>query len=141
MQQNVRLMVEGLIALLLLVLVGQGISTSGNTLIDDSYQAVFLDDGQIFFGKLEKLDTQWPVLRDVYFVQQRGVNAEGKKEQTIIKRSMALYQPSHMVINADKIRLIEPVSDRSKMYQLLHAAGQKKAEMLDDILKNLDKDN
>ena len=36
---------------------------------DVPFQAVLLDSGQVYFGKISGLGTPYPVVRDVYYIQ------------------------------------------------------------------------
>lgn len=128
MQAKINLILQGLIALLLIVLVAQGIHTPGSSLVGSDYQAVILDNGQAYFGKLEKLDSGWPVLKDVYYVQQR-VSEDGKVKQSIlVKRGGEMHRPDHMIINARQIQFIEPVRDGSKVMELIENARSRGTE-------------
>ncbi len=83
------------------------------------YQAVFLDNGQAFFGKLENPDSEYPLLKEVFYIQ-RQVNPETKEVKNIlIKRGSEWHAPDHMNINSKHIVLIEPVSPGSRVSQLI----------------------
>lgn len=48
-------------------------------LVDSStFQAVFLDNSQVYFGHLSEVDTSYPVLSDVYYVQLTEATAGQK---------------------------------------------------------------
>lgn len=86
------------------------------------FQAVFMANGQVFFGKLEGAGTDWPVLKDVYYVQNQ-VNPETRETASaLVKRSNELHGPDRMVLNARQIALIEPVSTSSKVGLLISQA-------------------
>ena len=92
------------------------------------YQAVFLDNGQAFFGKLEKADSPYPLLKDVFYIQQQ-VNKDTKEVKSIlIKRGNEWHGPDRMYINSKHIVLIEPVSPDSKVAQLIKDAKAKKTD-------------
>lgn len=83
------------------------------------YQAVLLDNGQYFFGKLENADSEYPLLKDVFYVRSE-VNRETKEAKGIlIKRGNEWHGPDIMYINAKHIVVIEPVSPESKVAQLI----------------------
>jgi hypothetical protein len=87
------------------------------------YQAVFMQNGQVFFGKLELTDTDYATLRDVFFIQQQ-VNPETKQASgVLLKRSNELHAPDLMHINARQIALVEPVTPSSRVAQLSKDAG------------------
>ncbi len=86
------------------------------------YQAVFMQSGQVFFGKLEMAGGDYATLRDVYFIQQQ-VNPETKQGNSVLlKRSADLHAPDVMYINARQIALIEPVATTSRVAQLIKQA-------------------
>jgi hypothetical protein len=83
------------------------------------YQAVLLDNGQVYYGKVQGLGTPFPVLTDVYYVQQQ-VNQQTKEvKNVLIRRGTEWHAPDRMVINANHIVLVEPVSPTSKVAQLI----------------------
>ena len=86
---------------------------------DTPYQAVLLDNNQVYYGKVQGLGTPFPVLTDVYYVQQQ-VNQQTKEVKNIlIRRGTEWHAPDRMVINANHIVLVEPVSPTSKVAQLI----------------------
>ncbi|MRR14093.1 hypothetical protein EG833_01415 [archaeon] len=86
------------------------------------YQAVFLDNGQAFFGKLENPDSTYPLLKEVFYIQ-RQVNQETKEVKNIlIKRGSEWHAPDQMHINSSHIVLIEPVGPNSQVAKLIKEA-------------------
>ena len=104
-----------------------GTSSSQESLkFTTEYQAVFMANGQVFFGKLEGAGTDWPLLRDVYTIQSQ-MNPETKQmASALVRRSNDLHGPDHMLLNARQIALIEPVGAASRVGQLI---SQAKADM------------
>jgi hypothetical protein len=49
------------------------------------YQAILLDNNQVYYGKVQGLGTPFPVLTDVYYVQQQ-VNQQTKDVKNILIR-------------------------------------------------------
>jgi hypothetical protein len=89
---------------------------------DTPYQAVFMANGQVFFGKLSGLGSEHPRLDDVFYVQQQ-VNPEAKQATSVlIRRGREWHGPAYMVLNARSILLIEPVGTDSKVAQLIAEA-------------------
>ncbi|MBU1691211.1 MAG: hypothetical protein KJ958_06810 [Gammaproteobacteria bacterium] len=84
------------------------------------YQAVFMDNGQVFFGKLEQAGSDYPILRSAYAVRNQ-VNPETKEVRSeLLKRSAAeLHNPDYMALNARHIVAIEPVGANSRVAQLM----------------------
>jgi len=86
------------------------------------YQAVFLDNGQVFFGRLESGGSGFLTLRDVFYVQR--LNEADKKEarNILVKRGSEWHGPEFMRINSRHVVLIEPVAPDSRVAQLIREA-------------------
>jgi hypothetical protein len=90
--------------------------------LDTEYQAVFMDNGQVFFGKLENAGSAYPTLRDVHYIG-RQASPDGKQVANIIvKRGNEWHSPDRMYLNASHIVIIESVSVKSKVAQLIKEA-------------------
>lgn len=86
------------------------------------YQAVFMDNGQVLFGKLEKAGSDYPLLRDAFTLQGQ-VNPDTKETKTaLVRRSVELHNPDYMVLNARHILVIEPVAADSRVAQVIKQA-------------------
>jgi hypothetical protein len=112
------------VALVLLVLLAAFVLwQSSRVKLTSNYQAVFLDSGQAYFGKLESLGTPWSpyvVLTEVYYVQS-VTNPETKQTNNIlVKRGKEWHGPDRMIINTRHLVLVEPVSESSKVAQLIN---------------------
>jgi len=100
-------------------------SASARPKFDTFYQAVLLDNGQVYYGKLEGLGTPFPVLTDVYYVEHQ-VNSQTKEvKNVLVRRATEWHAPDRMVISASHIVLVEPVNPTSKVADLI---SQLKAE-------------
>jgi hypothetical protein len=86
------------------------------------YQAVLLDSGQVYFGKIDGLATNFPVLTDVFYVQSQSNPQTKEVTNILIRRGKEWHGPDRMVMNARHIVLIEPVSPDSKVAQLIAEA-------------------
>jgi hypothetical protein len=86
---------------------------------ETAYQAVLLDNGQVYYGKLEHARSEYPVLTDIYYVQNQ-VNQQTKEVTNIlVRRGNEWHAPDRMYLNARHIVLIEPVGANSKVAQLI----------------------
>jgi len=86
------------------------------------YYAVLLNNNSVYFGKLEGLGSEFPVLRDVFYVQSK-VNPENKAVTNIlVKRGREWHAPDRMIINESSIVFVEPVGADSKVAQLIAEA-------------------
>ena len=87
--------------------------------LDTLYQAVLLTNGQVYYGKLEGLGSAYPVLNDVYYVQV-GVDTGTKQTKSVLlKRGNEWHAPDRMVLNANHILLVEPVTPGSRVARLI----------------------
>ena len=83
------------------------------------YQAVLLVNGQAFFARVENLDTEHPVLHDVFYIQSR-TNPETKQvANVLVKRGQEWHGPDRMIINKRHLLLIEPVKEDSQVAKLI----------------------
>jgi hypothetical protein len=98
---------------------GSGSITGPVPKIDTAYSAVLLDTGLVYYGKLTGLDTSFPVLKDVYYIQQATDPQSKQTSNILIRRGNEWHGPEETVINARHIVLIEPVGANSKVAQLI----------------------
>jgi hypothetical protein len=118
-----------LIFLVLLLLPGllTGCTSSGDLSFPTEYQAVFLDNGQVFFGKLTHANSPFPTLLDVFFVQ-RVVSGENKEARNILMHlGSEWHGPDFMRINTRHILRIEPVAPDSQVARLIREAKKGQA--------------
>ena len=87
----------------------------------DAYQAVFLTNDQVYFGKLSNTDGQYPILRDVHYLQV--TQALQPKDQdapatniNLVKLGGELHGPiNEMVLNRDHILFYEDLKEDSQV--------------------------
>jgi hypothetical protein len=110
------------IGLVLGVLVTLGVvhcSGEGKVKFTTPYQAVLLDDNQVFYGKLSAMSTGHPLLTDVYYVKS-GVDPQTKETKSVlVRRGKELHGPDKMYLNARHIVLVEPVTPDSQVAKLI----------------------
>ncbi len=93
--------------------------TENNLSFKTDYQAIFLDNGQVFFGKLENGASAHPLVRDVYYIG-RQASPDGKEVKNILlKRGGEWHAPEFMYLTASHIVMIEPVSPTSRVAELI----------------------
>jgi hypothetical protein len=96
------------------------LEASTPTAFSTEYQLVLLDNGQAFFGHLEKFGSDHPVMRDVFYIQGQA-DAETKQvKNSLIKRGKEWHQPDSMILEGRHIVLVEPVSPTSTVAKLIH---------------------
>jgi hypothetical protein len=84
------------------------------------YQAVFLDNGQVYFGKIMGPKSNVYRLSDVYYVQQGAANLDTKMDFTILKLGNEVHGPMDtMDILASHILFIEDMKPDSKVLQAI----------------------
>jgi hypothetical protein len=86
------------------------------------YQAVFLDNGQVFFGKLSGTSSPFLTLRDVYYVKTVVEKDKKRAAHVLIKRGSEWHNPDFMRINIRHVVVIEPVGANSRVAQLIREA-------------------
>ena len=86
---------------------------------ETDYRAVLMSNGMILFGKLHGLGTPLPVLTDVYYVQTAQDPKTKKPTTVLIKRGKEWHAPDRTVLNASQIILIEPVTEDSKVMNVI----------------------
>jgi hypothetical protein len=117
-------------AILSVLVVFNGCSKSDQKIkIDTEYKAVFLDNGQVFFGKLEEQGPSYVLLSDVFYVQSQVIQQEKDKKEVrniLIKRGSEWHAPDLMYVTTRHIVVIEPVSPNSRVAQLIKEAKAQK---------------
>jgi len=117
-------------ALLVLVLAGAAViivvlarGESDLTVRDPgAYQAVFLDNGQVYFGRLKNLNDDFVSLTDIYYLQS-GALQQGEEvgaQIDLIKLGAELHQPrDEMIIHKDHIVFYEDIGRESEVAKLI----------------------
>lgn len=122
-----------IIILAALGLIGWFLSTNGllpgrNKATGESgWQAVFLTNGQVYFGKLSGKGGKYATLHDIYYLQlaQAPQPSTQKNEQqqpqvSLVKLGNELHGPvDEMKINRDHILFIEDMKNESKVVQAI----------------------
>ncbi len=90
-------------------------SASASIIDTDKYQAVFLSNGQVYFGKLQALNTEYIKLTDIFYLQTKSDTKSGNPQATstesdvqLIKLGSEVHGPDdQMVISKDQILFFE----------------------------------
>jgi len=99
--------------------------------LSGNWQAVFLSNGQVYFGKIAKMNNDIIVLRDIYYLQvvtqplQRSAEGETPTEPeqrlTLIKLGNEIHGPQdEMVINRNHVVIMEDLKDDSRVVQAIN---------------------
>lgn len=119
-------------AVIVVLLLGAGwyakrmIFSSEGAIQGDKFQAIFLTNGQVYFGKLAKVDDGYASLTNVYYLQvQQQVQPADNKDQkqpqvSLTKLGSELHGPDDsMHISRDQILFWENLKDDSKVVQAI----------------------
>ena len=95
----------------------------------NKYQAVFLNNGQVYFGKLVQVNDQYLKLTKVFYIQDSTTDAtstEKSDEQTttgdkkLIKLGKEVHGPEDaMIINRDQVTMYENLKSDSEVTKLI----------------------
>lgn len=107
-------------ALLLVIVVLRGQRLLIRT--PSAYQAVFLDSGQVYFGKLHAVNRDFLSLTDIYYLRAGTVQQGGQTEGQIdlIKLGAELHAPKdEMIINKDHVLFYEDLNESGEVMRLI----------------------
>lgn len=122
------------VAVILLCLVGwlawsASDGSPSEAIKSDKNQAVFFASGQVYFGKLEVVNSNYLKLSDVFYVQSGATTdkPDGKNPQQpadgeleLIKLGKEVHGPEDaMIINRDQVLFFENLTDDGKVSQLI----------------------
>lgn len=84
------------------------------------YQAVFLNNGQVYFGKVDALNSRYIDLSDVYYLTQAqatAANAQASSDYTLVKLGCQQihYPEDQMLISRDQVTFWENLSKDGKV--------------------------
>lgn len=122
------------VAVIILALAGLAFFSGNNeakAVNKDRYQAVFLNNGQVYFGNVRGLNSRFIDLRNIYYLQTNEQNATaqqnaGSNNVSLVKLGCELHAPfDQMVINRDQVIFWENLKDDS---QVVKAIGQYKKD-------------
>lgn len=136
--------IKGLAAILIIIALALGVywgfqKMIGSTAVVDSskYQAVFLTNGQVYFGKVSNEKSSYVSLSDVYYLvlkkplqnqktegEDQTAQDQSKPEYSLVKLGKEIHGPTSMSINKDQIIFIENLADDSKVASTIKG-GQK----------------
>ena len=87
------------------------------------YQAVLLNNGAVYYGKLQGYGTAHPLLTDVFYIMSRTDPNTKAVSNVLVKRGKELHGPDRMYLNPNAILFVETVGTNSKVSQLISQAG------------------
>ena len=90
---------------------------------DSDYDAVFLDNNQVYFGKVSNTEDVFIKLSDVYYFgpsTRSARSGQADDEFVLVKLGSELHGPTdEMQINNDHILYIEKLSSNSRVVQAI----------------------
>jgi hypothetical protein len=133
---NNRKMMFGVVAVLVIVLAIIGfvawkqMSGASSAIKGGQYQALFLTNGQVYFGKLSNVDDKYVRLTDIYYLQvQQNVQPADSKTQpqvSLAKLGSELHGPEdQMEVNRDQVLFWENLKNDGKVVKAIQE-NQKK---------------
>lgn len=115
-------------------LFGSDVSTSAMTAKSTSYQAIFLTNGQVYFGKISDTDANYVVMKDIYYLQvvqpplqgtpTAGQAATGTQQPQIslVKLGNELHGPvDEMHISRTQILFYEDLKNEGNVVKAIQA--------------------
>lgn len=102
-------------------------NTAGKT---SGYQAVFLTNGQVYFGKLTDSTGSYATLKDIYYLQvttppiqgsqQQGQQQQQQQQLSLVKLGNELHGPvDEMKINRDQVLFFEDIKEDGRVMQAI----------------------
>jgi len=110
----------------LLLYIGFGKHGSSSLVNENEYQAVFLNGGQVYFGKLKYIDNKDVQMKDIFYLkvnQQVQPNASAStsaQDISLAKLGNELHGPEDvMVINRDQVLFWENLKDDGQVVKAI----------------------
>lgn len=125
----------------LIVLLAVGVAwylwtSSSNSLMStvkkDNYQAVFLTNGQVYFGKIKNASTTTVTMSDIYYLQQDVQGSKDEKDKDKEQNQMSLTKLGNeihgpedtMFIQKDQVLFWENLKTDSQIVKSIKNAGK-----------------
>lgn len=119
------LVIVGLALVILILVRGQKLVVR----TPDAYQAVFLDNNQVYFGKLKSLNRDFWSLTDIYYLRAGTVQQIGSGGETqidLVKLGAELHAPKdEMIINKEHVIFYEEIGETSEIMKSIRQHQQK----------------
>ena len=98
------------------------------------YQALFLTNGQVYFGKLSRTDSDYVKLTDIYYLQVNqqlqptgagtapAANDQAQPQLSLVKLGNELHGPTDlMLVNRSQVLFFEDLKNDGKVAQAIQA--------------------
>ena len=89
------------------------------------FQALFLTNGQVYFGRIANLNHRYVTLTDIYYLQvqqavQPAANTNNSSQVSLAKLGSELHGPEdHMFVASDQVLFWENLKSDSKVVQAI----------------------
>ena len=84
------------------------------------YQAVFLANGQTYFGRYYDRIGAYAKIEDVYYLQQTAGATEGQTDTKVVRRGKELHAPAaRMLVPKSAILFVEDLTSSSPIAQFM----------------------
>ena len=109
-----------------------GVSTSGPSVANDKYQALFLTNGQVYFGKVVSMSSDTVTLRDIYYLQQNVQSGTDKDKAAqnqlqLTKLGGELHGPEDvMYVERSQVLFWENLKNDSQVVKKIQEAKAQK---------------
>lgn len=123
------------LVIIVLALIAGGVwyylSSSLRGQIDNGYQAVFLTNGQVYFGKMQVVNGSYIKITNVYYIQSKTAGTQqaasvDTNSVELIKLVSAVHGPKDaLVINRDQVLFFENLKDDGQAAKLIAADKSK----------------
>src|SRR5262249_24945587 len=92
-------------------------------LVTTLYQAVTLENGSVFYGRIDHLGSDHPVLRDAFVIRIEQDERTHETRHTLVRRRDEINGADHLIIPATSIAYVEPVAADSVAGRLIARAN------------------
>ncbi len=108
------------VAVIVLALVIAKVDSAGSAPgFHTPFQAVLLDNGQVYYGKLSGVGSRYPEMTDVYYIVRTEDATTKQVKNVLVKRGKELHAPPVTFFDAQHIVMIEPVGTSSEVAKLI----------------------
>ncbi len=135
---GVGLVIAVLLISLIAVVSFSGTKSQGDYIYTNKLQAVFLNTGQVYFGNIKDINSQYLVLQNIYYLQTNNSNSSSTSSSnssnsnvSLVKLGCELHAPyDQMVINMSQVTFWENLQSTGQVakavaqYQKQYPNGQ-----------------
>lgn len=116
-----------ILALAIAILLRSSNPNEGQYVLEDKYQAVFLNNGQVYFGKVTGSTSKYYNLQNVFYLSsnqsssaESTTNSTASNNFTLVKLGCELHGPyDQMIINRDQVTFWENLKDSSTVVKTI----------------------